>query len=294
MNSKIAYVIDIGTNSVRMLKADISKREPERIYKTIRTVRTGEGTHKTHLICEAAIKRTADAIRELLSIARREEEDAPIWCFATSAVRDANNQQEFCDRIFEETGIAVRVLSGEEEANCGFVGAVEEDGGIIDIGGGSTEIIFGKQQKVFYRNSFNIGCVRGLDIFGPNPTAEEIIDWATEYFKQIDFVSAQGLVFSAIGGTATSLAAVEQGLVEYDPTLVEHFCLTRKMVQDRLDQFILLSPEQRAQVTGMDPRRADIIIFGMGILLAFFKVSGRDSVVVRESDNLEGFLKLYA
>ncbi|MBQ9941822.1 MAG: Ppx/GppA family phosphatase [Christensenellaceae bacterium] len=285
----ICYVIDIGTNSARMMKARVDGERISREYKLTRTVRTGEGVHATHMLCEAAIERTVGAIREFAEIIKSEGGSEP-YCFATSAVRDSKNAAEFVERVKNETGICVEILSGDEEARCGYAGAVGGgDGGIVDIGGGSTEVIFGKNGEIFYATSYDIGCVRALEWFKEDE--EDCRSFARKLLRQVPYDRAEGMPFYAVGGTATSLAAVDQQLKEYDPNKVDGYVLTRRRVEELRRQMWAMSVEERRKVPGLTPTRAEIIQYGLSILSAFFEVSGRRQVTVRESDNLEGYLQ---
>ncbi len=282
------FVIDIGTNSVRLMKAAVENKTVRCVYKKLRTVRTGEGVNASGRLSEGAIERTLGALREYREIIDHSEK-SDVFCFATSAVRDSSNAAYFVRRVREECGMQVRILSGDEEARYGFVGAVgKKDGGIIDIGGGSTEIIFGRDGQIEYARSFNIGCVRGLEMF--DGCAGATVDWAIESLKEVPFEKTSGVPFYSIGGTASALAAVDLQLAEYDSRKVDGYILTSERSREMFGWLSAKTVEERREIIGMDRARADVIVFGLAILVAFFRVSGKENVIVSESDNLEGFL----
>lgn len=284
------YCIDIGTNSVRLMLARMDGKRPSSVYKRLNTVRTGEGVNASQRLKDEAIVRTVDAIAAFCEQARNEHPGAPIDCFATSAVRDSANAAALTSAVFARTGVRVRILSGEQEAACGFAGAVGQGcGGIVDIGGGSTEIVFGAQGSMRYRHSFDVGCVRALEL---DRLPGKIRAWACEEFMVVPFAEAENLHFYAIGGTATALAAVELGMTEYDPARVQGYVLTASHTQALLDRLAGLTLNERRALPGLSPKRAEVVVFGAAILCGFFDASGFSQVLVSDSDNLEGYLLL--
>lgn len=290
-------VIDVGTNSIRLMLATISQTGELKVQqKTIRTVRTGEGVNQTKLLKKEAIERTVNGIAELCAIAKSWNEEAQIMAFATSCVRDAQNKGDLIQQLQEHCGIKLDVLSGDEEAQAGFVGVIPEgqSGGIIDIGGGSTEVIFGQKGVIEYERSFDIGCVRALDIFGNRGDFRAVRDWAQKLFCEIDVQKAKKYHFYTIGGTATSIAAICMGMEEYDASLVQDFVLTKGMVKEKLDLLLSIDLEKRKQITGMEEKRADIIQFGVAILYILMEDLGLEQITVSDADNLEGYAKIKA
>lgn len=288
-------VIDIGTNSVRLMLATRAENgEVESLFKTIRTVRTGQGVNETKRLHPDAIERTVGAVSELCTIAREWSTEVQIAAFATSAVRDARNKQELIDQIEVNCGVKLDVLSGEDEAQTGFAGAIPpgKSGGIIDIGGGSTEVIFGRAGKIEYAKSFNIGCVRALDIFGKQPDLEAVQMWAKEAFLEIKPLDDKDMLFYTIGGTATSIAAICLEMEEYDASKINHFILTKPMVSEKMRFIWSLDIEERKKLTGMEEKRADIIGFGITILDTIMEEMKLEQVIVSDADNLEGYAKI--
>lgn len=289
----ICFVIDIGTNSTRLLKAEVKRGEVIPIYKQLRTVRTGEGVHSSGMLARAAIDRTLAALSEYADIIARDEKGIPVHCFATSAVRDSANSDQLVREAKERTGIDIRILSGDEEAQCGYAGVISPGGtgGILDIGGGSTEVVYGVNGKIAYAHSFDVGCVRALELFeGQSP--ERMMRWAEEILSQGDYSKFSEDEFYAIGGTATALAALDLGLDKYEPDKVEHYILTPELCDIWLKKLYAMTPEQRRQVMNMEPRRSEIIVYGVAILKALFNVSGLKSAIASDVGNMEGYIKL--
>ena len=284
----IRFVIDIGTNSTRLMKAEVEENRVQVLFKTLRTVRTGEGVHYTHRLSSEAMQRTVAALREYAELAQ----GSPVACFATSAVRDAANRTEFLRMVKAEAGLEVQVLSGEEEAQLGFIGAVGKDGTgtVIDIGGGSTEIIQGTAGQLEYRHSFNMGCVRGKDIFTPPFQKENVQQWARAILSEYGLPQAKNRPAYAIGGTATSLAAIDLGLRVYQRELVQGHILSLSAVRQMEQMLYAMELEQRKQLPGLEGKRADIIVFGVSILAIVMEEIGVEQVSVSDSDNLEGYL----
>ncbi len=282
----IKFVIDIGSNSCRLMKARVIESNIETIYKKLITARTGEGVNETHRLSPAAIKRTSDAVCELYFAARTDDPSAPIYCFATSATRDAENRDEMLSNIFGRTGLSVDVISGETEAEIGYAGAVGMNGGgLIDIGGGSTEVAFGKDGRRSFSHSFDIGAVRAKDMFGDafNSTYE----YTKRLLTNIPHFSDN---FYTCGGTTTTIAAMLQDLREYDPTKVHGYIASKSAVQDLFHRLLPLSISELRSLPGLQPERADIIRHGIAILLAVMDALGLERVTVSDSDNLEGYL----
>lgn len=281
---KIA-AIDIGSNSVRLALTSDGKT----LYKRLATTRLGEGLSFTGAMKEQNIENTAQAIKEFLLIAKRDGADK-VYAFATAAVRSSSNRDMFLNRVKQLCGIEVEVLSGETEAKCGILGALKGcDGGIIDVGGASTEVTVQKGGSVLYTKSVNIGAVRLYDLAGRDigDLKKVISEKLTEYE---DFTA--NLPMYAIGGTATTVASVKHALKVYDPAITDGTVLTRKEVYDMAERLLSLTVEQVREVDGMEPRRADVIGGGCLLLAMVMQKFGVSEITVSESDNLEGFIML--
>ncbi|MCD8373417.1 MAG: hypothetical protein LUD27_08990 [Clostridia bacterium] len=282
---KIA-VIDIGSNSVRlMIMAD-----GKTLYKRISTTRLGEGVAITGKLSPEAIERSAMAVKNFADEAK-EEGAEKLLIFATAAVRSASNGRQFTDRVFSLCGEKVDVVSGEDEAKLGISGALKGGvGGIIDVGGASTVIYLQKGGERLYSKSVDIGAVRLKDICGQDRRKLQIeIDKNLKKYGELDLSSTE---MYAVGGTATSLAAIKHGLKVYDPEIVDGTTLSLEDLKNMSDRLLSLTVEQRKLIQGMDLRRADVIAGGCLLLYSILLTFGAKKITVSESDNLEGYAML--
>ncbi|MBR2970433.1 MAG: hypothetical protein IKC48_01375 [Clostridia bacterium] len=261
-------IIDIGSNSVRLFCGG---------KKTVITTRLAENM-RGGLLAPESINRTVDAISSL-----NEQGGGSCLAFATAAVRNASNKGEFLDLVFARTGIKVDVISGEKEAEIGFLGATEGIGraAVIDLGGASCEIIFGESGKISYKQSFPFGCVSLTDRFGSD--YEQITKFVSDTLCAVPYLRVNKYI--AIGGTATSLAAMNLGLCEYDSIKVHGSTLTLPQISSLIDGVIA----QKDYPT-LSPMRRKTIGQGATALIATIKALGQSEVEVSEKDNLEGYL----
>ncbi len=285
-----AFAIDIGTNSIRLLYATIEQGRLQTVEKCVNTVRTGEGVNASGRLCEAAIERTIKGISEFVR-------QAKLWgarqipAFATSAVRDSKNAEEFVQRVWRECGVRVQILEGWQEAICGVAGALsgKEEGAIIDIGGGSTEVAVMRGGILECAESLNVGCVRGLELFAEDE-CERSIAWAQEKFAALNLHNLPKLY--GIGGTATALAAIDLGLKEYDRKKVEGHEISMPRLEGLLPEIRSLSREERIARMCLDGGRAEVIVYGLCVLLGFGRAHQISGILVSEADNLEGYVLL--
>lgn len=275
-------VIDIGSNSVRlMLWAD-----GKTLYKKLKTTRLGEGLEMSPSLSPEACERTAQAVADF---ALQANEDGAEWvyAFATAAVRSSDNPRLFTDKVRSLCGIEVEVLSGEREAEIGLSGALGiGDGGIIDVGGASTEVTVRKGGKVTYSHSANIGTVRILDAAGRDlRKIQEFIAPKIEEYGDVNFSDCR---ICAIGGTASRLAAIKHGLREYTPSVTEGTPLTAEEVLHYAQELTTL-PVEQIKANTICKRSADVIGGGAMLLYMVMKKFAVQTVYVSESDNLEGY-----
>ena len=277
-------VIDIGSNSVRLLLwADGCS-----LSKTVLTTRLGEGISFSPRLLPQAIDRTVAAISEL----QKKAQDfgaVKIYAFATAAVRSAVNGQDFIHTVYENCGIIPEILSGEEEAEAGYLGALEgRDGGIIDVGGASSEITIGKNGKIIYAVSADVGAVRLKDVCREDK--QKLINYIDEK------ISVYGTVpycpMTLIGGTATSLAALEYGVEPYDPKVIHRSTLTAERIGFWAEKLLSMKQSERLLLKGMDRKRADILGGGALLLYKILKKIQAEKVSVSETDNTEGYLMI--
>lgn len=290
-------VFDLGSNSTRMLVAEAESGVAIPLIWRTRITRLGEGFAGGHLLPEA-IARTVSALRDYADEARRERVSA-VSVVATSAVRDASNAQELLTRT-AALNLPVEVLSGEREASLTHLGASADLGPdvrclVIDIGGGSTELVLGLHGQVEVRCSLDIGCVRTSEQypFYDPPLPEQVdalIRIVTEAVRPVvdRFPGAGSLPAIAVAGTATTLAALKQGLEVYDPERVHGYCMMRGDVSGLLEGLAAKTVEERRQMPAVEPERADTIVTGTVILLAIMRLFDLSNVVVSEHGILYG------
>lgn len=278
--------IDVGSNSVRLATFADGKT----LYKHLASTRLGEGLASTGKLSGVAIERTAQAIARFVEQANAENA-TQVYIFATAAVRSASNRQDFLIRVKELCGKEVDVVSGQQEARLGILGALKgKDGGIIDVGGASSEVTVQFGGQTLYSHSANIGTVRLHDLAGRN--VQKLTEAALKKIEEYGKFDASPFEMYAIGGTATTLASVKHGLKVYDPTVTDGTVLYADEINQMAQRILSLSVEEVRKISGMEPLRADVI--GGGCLLTYlimkhFKV---DKITVSESDNLEGYVML--
>ena len=277
-------VSDIGSNSVRLLLwADGCS-----LSKTVLTTRLGEGISFSPTLLPQAIDRTVAAISELLKKAQ-DFGAVKIYAFATAAVRSAVNGQDFIHTVYENCGIIPEILSGEEEAEAGYLGALEgRDGGIVDVGGASSEITIGKNGKIIYAVSADVGAVRLKDVCREDKQKlKNYIDEKISVYGTVPYCP-----MTLIGGTATSLAALEYGVEPYDPKVIHRSTLTAERIGFWAEKLLSMKQSERLLLKGMDRKRADILGGGALLLYKILKKIQAEKVSVSETDNTEGYLMI--
>ena len=275
-------VIDIGSNSVRLMFVADGKV----LYKTLQTTRLGEGLAEKPLLKPEAIERSALAVAGFYNKAVEEGAER-VLCFATAAVRTAENRQVFLDRVYALCGLTVEVISGEEEAEIGILGALgNRDGGVIDIGGASTEIVVKKDGALIYKKSVNIGVVRLKDMCGRDRAALERV--ANEASRQYGEIPLGDTVY-AIGGTATTLTAQVLGLQTYTSDAITGAEVSVDDMQALTDKLLSMSVEEIAALPCMPKGRADVLTGGAVLFTVLMKNLGFTRIIASDRDNLEGY-----
>lgn len=258
------------------------------LYKRLETTRLGSGVSSGRLK-EEAISRTASAVKNFAEAARSEGAEK-VYAFATAAVRSAENGQAFVTRVKDLCGITVEVLSGEEEARCGISGALRGgDGGIIDVGGASTEVIVQKNGQVLYAKSVNIGTVRLFDAAGRDK--EKLLKAIKEALKEYGDFSVPDLPIYAIGGTASRLGSIKHELKEYRPEITDGTVLTLEEMNGLADKLLSMSVDE-IRATTICGSSAEIVGGGCLLMSEVMKKFGIKEITVSESDNLEGYVLL--
>ena len=298
MNVRNYAAIDCGTNSTRMLIANKS----ETLDRQMKITRLGQGLDQSGELSNQAMSRVIDVLKDF----RRsldEHEVSEVRMVATSAARDASNSEDFFNKVESTLGVRPELLTGEEEGRLSFQGAIAElDPSlgpflILDIGGGSTEFVFGseKAENVY---SSQIGCVRLTEEFFENdpPLPEELhaclsvvgghVDDALREIPNIgDEVTLVGLA-----GTVSCIAAIEIGLEKYDREKIHHFHLSKEAVEDVFRTLATENKFERMSNPGLEEDRADVIVAGTAILVKVMRQLQLTECLVSESDIMDGIL----
>ncbi|CAB4582793.1 unannotated protein [freshwater metagenome] len=296
--SRVA-AIDCGTNSIRLLIADISNGIFKEVVRSMEVVRLGQGVDKSKSFHPDAIKRTLDAVEMFSEVIASKGVERIRFC-ATSATRDATNRSLFTDGVRGILGVEVEVIPGEEEAMLSFNGATKElmqsDAPylVVDIGGGSTEFVFGSN-KVENAKSVDIGCVRMSERhFTSQPTtmdqvARAIIDIDSAIAKAASVVpisNAKTLV--AVAGTATTVAAAALELKDYDRHVIHLARISADKVHKVSAMFQSMNKDEIENLGYMHPGRVDVITAGSLVLSRVMAATGASEFVASESDILDG------
>jgi len=295
-------VVDIGTNSTRLLIAEVDPEtgDVHELERRTTITRLGQGVDATGALAPEAMERvfaTLAAYREAIDA----HDAAKTIAVLTSAARDAANGAEFTQRVETDYGLTARTISGEEEARLTFLGATAERDPhlgsvvVIDIGGGSTELVVGSGQQVDFYASTQAGVVRHGErhIASDPPQPKELQNLAQDaaaIFEQAvpDPVRKQAQAAIGVGGTATSLAAIAQDLDPYDAGKVHGYRLARASVSQLLARLAQMTLEERRHVNGLHPDRAPTIVPGCVLMDEALATFGLDEVEVSEHDILRG------
>jgi exopolyphosphatase/guanosine-5'-triphosphate,3'-diphosphate pyrophosphatase len=292
-------VIDIGTNSTRLLVADVIDGHVQELDRRTRVTRLGRGVDLSGNLATEAIEAVCEVIAEYVA-AYEQLDVSTVTAIATSAVRDASNGEAFIAELRERFALTARILDGEEEALLSYHGATAEDPPprpvvVIDIGGGSTELIVGTGAEVDFHTSVQAGVVRQTErhLASDPPTPSELEELAGDVLGLISAaLASRPALYAASGitvaGTPTSLAAIDQRLDPYDPQRVHGYRLSLDSIQHMLSQLASLPLAERREVTGLDPERAPTIVAGVVILIEAMRAFGLTEVEASEHDILHG------
>lgn len=290
-------IIDIGTNSVRLLMAEKDEKgEWKTLRKELRSTRLGEGMTDKAIIGQGAKERTLSAVGEFTAMAKLEGAE-DIFAYGTSIMRDASNGEEFADEVTAASGVPVRILSGKEEAYYSYIGAAGTSGvitSVVDIGGGSTEICVGFGTDVGARHSFRLGCVRCSKQFDTTTARgrAELKKHCFTLFRETDLMESMRNVkrWIGVGGTVTSLASMLQELEVYDSAKVQDYVIHPEDVSKILEKLSKMSYDDKCHMKGLLPSRADIIVAGVVILDSLMEYFALSEITVSDRDLSEGLL----
>ncbi len=284
--------IDIGTNTILLLIAEVETGRVARVLEDhVRVVRLGQGVDKNRAFHPDALVRARKCFAEYAEILKKYP-GITVIAAATSGSRDAGNSAEFFEEVRKSYGIPIKVISGEEEARVSFLGSVPEgknpgEFAVLDIGGGSTEIVGQEENGTLFRHSFDLGCVRMTERFlktdpvTPGELAELETYVKAELGKKEGVLRQAGKKkMIAVAGTATYLASSSLGLTKFDPERVHMTEVSREKIAELLKKFQPLTAKQRIGIGGMDPGRADVILGGAVILKEILASTDLKSVTV--------------
>ena len=302
--------VDIGTNSVRLLLAEIAEGAGPAaplttLDRRMTITRLGAGVDAARVLAPDAIDRTVAVLREY-----REALDAfgitTVRATATSAARDAQNRDVFFEAATDALGVTPELLSGAEEAQLSFLGATAGLDApapylVVDIGGGSTELVVGTDRPEHVA-SIDMGCVRVTEqwLASDPPSPEELSNAVSAARDELADVlrAVPGLreaqTVLGLAGTVTTVAAIEQGLAVYDRDRIHHFHLTRTAAEDIFRTLALEPIAERRHNPGLDPGRVDVIVGGVVVLVSLFRVLDLEELLVSEADILDGLARSIA
>ncbi|HEU5490763.1 MAG TPA: Ppx/GppA phosphatase family protein [Gaiellaceae bacterium] len=289
--SRVAAV-DLGTNSTRLLVADIQNGRLDEVSRRLTITRLGEGVDERRRLLPVPIAR----VRNCLAEYRRELESLGAertLCIATSSVRDAENGEAFLGEVEWSYGFTTRLLSGEEEAAMMIRGVTSGrpplDGTlVVDIGGGSTELVLATNGDVAFSTSLDVGCVRITERFlGSDPPSRPELAAAGAYVRSLlPELAASAAI--GVAGTVTTLATLDLGDSEYDPERTHGHRMPLSSVEEQLERLAALTTDERVGVPGIEPGRAPVIVAGIVVLREVMRAYSLEEIEVSERDVLHG------
>jgi len=298
-SSRRVAVIDIGTNSTRLLIAEVEAGRVDEIYRESRVTRLGRGVDYSGQLSSEAIEAVCAAIADYVPRIREEEAETTM-VIATSAVRDAENGAAFVAELRERFDLSAKVIDGDREASLTYLGTTSGRSGtenllVIDIGGGSTEVVVGRGAVPNFHTSLQAGVVRHTErlLTGDPPSSAELESLAKDVGKLVG-AALEGVELPpidravAVAGTPSSLAAIDLELEPYDARAVEGHRLPLRTIQWWLSRLASMPLEERKQVPGLHPDRAQAIVAGVVILIEIMRNFDVLEIEVSEHDILYG------
>jgi len=289
MDSVRRAVIDVGTNSVKLLVAEVAGREIQPVFENSHQTRLGQAFYETHHLQPGPISRTAEAVGTFAAKAKSIGAES-IRVIATSAAREAVNAQDLTAAIRQACGLSVEIISGAQEADWGFSGVTtdpalaQETLLLLDVGGGSTEFILGRAEHRRFCESFLLGTVRLMErVSHSDPPRTEELDscrrWLETFFREkvepnfgpVLFserratAGARGVQLVGTGGTASILGCMEARLDTFDRQKLEQTRLSRERIRWHVEHLWSTPLEERKRIVGLPPNRADVILTGVAI-----------------------------
>jgi exopolyphosphatase/guanosine-5'-triphosphate,3'-diphosphate pyrophosphatase len=301
MEAQRIAVVDLGTNSTRLLVADVEDGTVTELERRTAVPRLGEGVDESGRLSEEAVARVHETLAGYREVIDRLEARRVI-AVATSAVRDAENGAEFREGLAQRFGIDARTISGEDEARLTFLGATagrtdrDAETMVLDIGGGSTEFVVGRPgSDPRFHVSAALGSVRHTErhLESDPPKPDEVASLSEDARRiieeEVPAEVREGVTAGiAVAGTATSLAAIDLELEPYDPERVHGYELTLGASERMLARLAAQSLQERRRVTGLHPDRAPTIVAGAVILVEAMRAFGLEAMEISEADLLHG------
>lgn len=284
MKSARRAVIDVGTNSIKLLVGDVLNGIVTPVDERSEQTRLGAGFYETHELQAVPIQRTASAVARFVALAREAEAES-IRVIATSAARDAKNADDLMEAIRRAAGLRGDIISGDHEAELVFRGVTSDPKVhgqkllILDVGGGSTEFILGENDHHSFRQSFPLGSVRLLEKLKPGdpPSLADLAGcrtWLQGFFSEevgpsmvtlLSDAADHNVTLVGTGGATTILARMERKLTTFDREKIDGTRLTRQHILECMVQLWSMSLAKRRTIPGIPPNRADVIIMGVAI-----------------------------
>jgi len=292
--------IDVGSNSVLI---HIAEKDASGNWKVLddraELTRLGEGLQATGVLKPEAMERTVEALKKFVELAKSHNVEQ-IVAVGTMALRVAKNAPEFIEKVKEVCGLIIEVIDGKEEARLSYL-AVKSGLGlahgklvIFDVGGGSTEFIFGKDDTIEKRFSINLGAIRITEQYlKSDPVKEEELQQALKEIEtELSELKNQKEVHALVGmgGTVTNLAAVKHEMITYNPDLIQGTVLNRAEIERQMALFRSKTIEERKQIPGLQPKRADVILAGAAIVLSIMTILSVDSFTVSDRGIRHGLM----
>lgn len=296
--SYVKAVIDIGTNSCRIFLAIVEEKNRKiqivkKIYKETKITKLGNFIDENFLITETGIEKLISVIKDYNKKIKKYKAEK-IVAFATSAIREAKNKKEIKEKILKETGINIEIISGNKEGELTFLGAAEEFKGkilLVDIGGGSTEFIFGEKDKIDYIKSFKLGAVRETRKYFAEDNYEKIGDCTESIRSRIEEIRKfkdENFLLVAVAGTITTSVSVFEKMENYNSEIVHKYVLKKENLEKNLNLFLSKNLEERKKIIGLQPQRGENVISGTLIILKIMEILEKNEIVASECDGLEG------
>ena len=284
--------VDLGTNSTRLLVAGVENGCVTEIARRLAITRLGEGVDERHELLPAALARV-HAVLDAYALEAAGLGAERVLAVATSAVRDASNGGDFLRGLGRRYGWQTRLLDGDEEAETMFRGvtsdrSLDSDTLMVDIGGGSTELLVGGPAGVSFSTSLQVGCVRLTERYLATdpPTVRELAAAGSHARALLPGLDARSVI--GVAGTITTVAAIDLGLTEYDPARIHGHRISRSAVEHVFADLSALPLARREQVRGLEPARAPVIVGGLVVLREIMSGYELDEIEASERDILHG------